>query len=88
MSAHELTDRHIIIDKFLLRCWPLVLPVKVSKFVFCCLTKMKFTTGKHKCETSVCIMETKKDDSPLKTRFLTVRKEIYNHYTEKQQTEQ
>ena len=33
-------------------------------------------------------MESKKDDSPLKARFLSVRKKIYNHYTEKQQTEQ
>ena len=33
-------------------------------------------------------MESKKDDSPLKARFLVVKKEIYKHYTEKQQTEQ
>jgi hypothetical protein len=29
-----------------------------------------------------------KDDSPLKARFFVVRKEIYNRYNEKQQTEQ
>jgi hypothetical protein len=29
----------------------------------------------------------KKDDSPLKARFLAVRKEIYNRYTKKQKTE-
>jgi hypothetical protein len=33
-------------------------------------------------------METKKDDSPLKVRFFVVRKEIYNHYTEKEETGQ
>jgi hypothetical protein len=33
-------------------------------------------------------MESKKDDSTLKARFLAVRKEIYNRYTENQQTEQ
>ena len=33
-------------------------------------------------------MESKKDDCPLKARFLAVRMEIYNRYTEKQQTEQ
>ena len=33
-------------------------------------------------------MESTKDDSPLKARFLAVRKEIYNRYTDKQQTEQ
>ena len=31
-------------------------------------------------------MERKKDD-PLKVRFLETKKEIYNHYTEKKQTE-
>jgi hypothetical protein len=33
-------------------------------------------------------MESKKEDSPLKARFLAVRREIYKRYTEKQQTEQ
>jgi hypothetical protein len=33
-------------------------------------------------------MESKKDDSLLKVRFLVVKKEIYKRYTEKQQTEQ
>ena len=33
-------------------------------------------------------MESTKDDSPLKARFLAVRKEIFNRYTEKKQTEQ
>jgi hypothetical protein len=42
-------------------------------------------SGKHKCETTVC---STKNDSPLKARFFAVRKEIYNHYKEKQQTEQ
>ena len=44
-------------------------------------------SGKHKRETAVYSMESKKDDSPLKVRFLAVRKEIYNNDTEKQQTE-
>ena len=43
---------------------------------------------KHKRETVVGSMESKKDDSPLKATFLAVRKEIYNRYTEKQQTEE
>ena len=42
-------------------------------------------SGKHKRESAVCCM---KDDSPLKARFFAVRKEIYNHYKEKKQTEQ
>ena len=42
----------------------------------------------RKRREAVCSMEIKKDDSPLKARFLAVRKEIYNRYTEKQQTEQ
>ena len=42
-------------------------------------------SGKHKRESVVCCT---KDDSPLKDRFFVVRKEIYNHYKEKQQTEQ
>jgi hypothetical protein len=33
-------------------------------------------------------MESKKDDNPLKVRFLEVRKEIYKRYTEKEQTEE
>ena len=33
-------------------------------------------------------VESKKDDSPMKARFLVVKKEIYKRYTEKQQTEQ
>ena len=33
-------------------------------------------------------MESTKDDSPLKARFFAVRKEIFNRYKEKQQTEQ
>ena len=32
--------------------------------------------------------ESTKDDSPLKARFFAVRKEIFNRYKEKQQTEQ
>ncbi len=45
-------------------------------------------SGKHKRESVVCNMESKKDDSLLKVRFLVVKKEIYKRYTEKQQTEQ
>ncbi len=52
------------------------------------MTSQIIGSGKHKRETAVCSMESKKDDSPLKARFLEVRKEIFNHYTEKQQTEQ
>ncbi len=52
------------------------------------MTSQIIGSGKHKRETVVCSMESKKDDSPLKVRFLVVRKEIYNRYTEKQQTEQ
>ncbi len=44
-------------------------------------------SGKHNREVAFCIMETKKDDSTLKVRFLVMSKEIYNRYTEKQQTE-
>jgi hypothetical protein len=33
-------------------------------------------------------MESTKDDSQLKARFFAVRKEIYNRYKEKKQTEQ
>jgi hypothetical protein len=35
----------------------------------------------------VCSMENKTDDA-LKARFLTVRKEIYNRFTTKEQNEQ
>ena len=52
------------------------------------MTSQIIGSGKHKRETVVCNMESKKDDSPLKARFLTMRKEIYNHYTEKHKTEQ
>ncbi len=45
-------------------------------------------SGKHKCETVICIMENTKDDSPLKARFFVLRKEIYKHYKEIHQTEQ
>ena len=33
-------------------------------------------------------MESTKDDSPLKTRFWVVRKEVYKRFKKKQQTEQ
>ena len=33
-------------------------------------------------------MESTKDDSPLKSRFFAVRKEIFNRYKERQQNEQ
>ena len=56
--------------------------------VQCHMTSKITGSGKHKCETVVCSMESKKDDSPLKARFLAVRKEIYNRYTEKHQPEQ
>ena len=52
------------------------------------MTSQIIVSGKHKCEETVCSMESKKDDSPLKARFLAVRKETFNRYTEKQQTEQ
>jgi hypothetical protein len=52
------------------------------------MTTQIIVSGKHECEESVYSMERKKDDSPLKARFLAVRKEIYNRYTEKQYTEQ
>ncbi len=45
-------------------------------------------SGKHKREVAVCSMESKKDNSLLKARFLAMRKEINSRYTEKQQTEQ
>ncbi len=55
--------------------------------VQCHMTSQIIGSGKHKRETALCSMESKKDDSPLKARFLAVRKEIFNRYTEKQQTE-
>jgi E3 ubiquitin-protein ligase DOA10 len=58
---------------------------KVLRFrtftVQCYMTSQIIDSGKHKCETVVYIMEIKKDYSPLKARFLEVRKEIYNDYT-------
>ncbi len=51
------------------------------------MTSQVTDSGKHKCETAVCSMENTKDDSPLKARFFAVRKEMYNRYKEKQQTE-
>jgi hypothetical protein len=54
--------------------------------VQCHMTSQVTVSGKHKRETAVCIMESTKDDSSLKTRFFAVRKEIYNHYKEKQTT--
>jgi len=47
------------------------------------MTSQIIVSGKHEREEAVCRMESKKDDSPPKTRFLVVRKEIYNRYTEK-----
>jgi hypothetical protein len=41
--------------------------------VQCHMTSQITSSGKHKCKTTVCEFENKKDDSPLKTRFLTVR---------------
>ena len=52
------------------------------------MTSQVTDSGNHKSEPAVCSMEIMKDDSPLKTRFLAVRKEIYNPYTQKKQTEQ
>ena len=52
------------------------------------MTSQVTDSGKHKREVSVCSMESTKDDSPLKTRFFEVRKEVYNRYKEKKQTEQ
>ena len=46
--------------------------------VQCHMTSQIIGSGKHKRESAVCSMESKKDDSPLKVRFLEVRKEIYN----------
>jgi hypothetical protein len=56
--------------------------------VQCHMTSQVTVSGNHKCETVVCNMKSTKDDSPLKPRFFSVRKEIYNLYKEKQQTEQ
>ncbi len=56
--------------------------------VQCHMTSQVTGSGKHKCEAAVCSMESTKDGSPLKARFFVVRKEIYNRYKEKQQTEQ
>jgi hypothetical protein len=55
--------------------------------VHCHMTTQITGSGKHKRGAAVCRFESKKDDSPLKARFLA-RKEIYNRYTEKQETEQ
>ena len=52
------------------------------------MTSQVTDSGKHKRESAVCCMESTKDDSPLKARFFAVRKQIFNHYKEKQQTEQ
>ena len=56
--------------------------------VQCHMTSQVTGSGEHNREAAVCNMETTKDDSPLETRFFSVRKEIYRHYKEKQQTEQ
>ncbi len=48
--------------------------------VQCHMTSQITGSGKHKRESSVCSMESTKDDSPLKTRFFALRKEIYNRY--------
>ena len=40
------------------------------------MTSQIIDSGKHKSETTVVNMEIKKDDNPLKVRFLEVRKEI------------
>jgi hypothetical protein len=42
-------------------------------------------SGKQSRVTEICRMEIKKDD-PLKVRFLVVRKELHNHYTDKWKT--
>jgi hypothetical protein len=56
--------------------------------VQCHMTSHITGSGKHKREAAVCSMECTKDDNPLKVRFFALRKEIYNRYKEKQQTEQ
>ncbi len=52
----------------------------------CHMTSQTTGSGKHKRESAVCSMESTKDDSPLKARFFALRKEIYNRYIVKQQT--
>ena len=52
------------------------------------MTSQVTVSGKHKCEAAGCSMESTKDDSPLKTRFFAVRKEVYKRFKEQQQTEQ
>jgi hypothetical protein len=52
------------------------------------MTSQETDSGKHKRETVVCSKDSTKDDGLLKARFFAVRKEIYNHYKENQQTEQ
>ncbi len=56
--------------------------------VQCHMTSQVTGSGKHKREAVVCIMESTKDDSPLKARFFAVRKEVYKRFKDKQQTEQ
>ena len=48
------------------------------------MTSQVTDSGKHNREVAVCSMESTKDDSPLKARFFVVRKEIFNHYKEKE----
>ena len=52
--------------------------------VQCHMTSQVTVSGKHKRETAVCNMEITKDDSPLKSRFFTVRKEVYKRFKENQ----
>jgi hypothetical protein len=52
------------------------------------MTSQVTGSGKHKSESAVCSMDITKDDSLLKARFFVVRKEIYNRYKVKKQTEQ
>ena len=54
----------------------------------CHMTSQVTGSGKHKREAAVCSMESTKDDSPLKSRFFAVRKEVYKRFKDKQQTEQ
>ncbi len=53
----------------------------------CHMTSQIKDNGKQSRVTVVCNMEIKTDNA-LKARFLTVRKEIHNRYTTKQQNEQ
>ena len=46
--------------------------------VQCHMTSQLKDSGKQIRVTEVCNMESKKDDSPPKSRFLEVRKEIHN----------